>query len=88
MENFKVFFSWLTCYPWKVPKDHVTALDWSPVNFTLATGGWDRRCGPGLVRVRDGTVGGIPGVGCISVVRWDGFFKKKGDDMYDIQRCI
>jgi len=24
-------------------KDHVTALDWSPVNFTLATGGWDRR---------------------------------------------
>lgn len=29
---------------WKfMHKDHVTALDWSPVNFTLATGGWDRR---------------------------------------------
>eukprot|EP00438_Fugacium_kawagutii_P024794 Skav204835 [mRNA] locus=scaffold2524:100978:114747:- [translate_table: standard] len=29
---------------WKfMHKDHVTALDWSPVNFTLASGGWDRR---------------------------------------------
>lgn len=24
-------------------QDHVTSVDWSPKNYTLATGGWDRR---------------------------------------------